>query len=194
MRWLESNQPLCIFTVVAGQPSDFDDIRRTGDEAQRLLRDLETGPDSTLRASDTSKAKPYSSKQASHGTYTNSSSNNKTTNPVPYIIIIGIIILPIAAIVLNSEETSRKNRPVPALKYRASCGSKYSTSGRWWPVLGPSSRSVLSRVKRQYCGDAYMNAEGSVQVASFGSRQAAEEFSKRIMEAMQVPFRVGRGR
>ena len=61
-------------------------------------------------------------------------------------------------------------------------------------MLGPSSRAVLARVKQNYCGDAYFNEEGSVQVASFGTRLAAQKFRDRLTDAMGVQFRVGRGR
>ena len=179
---------------MADQPSDFDDIRRTGDEAQRLLQDLEAGLRSGSQVSTPSQATPYTSKPVSNRPYVNDSSGQQLTNPAPFLIIFTLIIVPAIAVILNSNKPTSFDDSVPTLSYRASCGSKHSASGRWWPVLGPSSKSVLSRVKRDFCGDAYMNAEGAVQVASFGTRQAAYEFSERITDVMQVAFRVGRSK
>lgn len=179
---------------MADQPSDFNDIRRTGDEAQRLLRDLEAGFVSGSQASTTSQATPYTSEPASNRPYVNDSSGQQLANPVPLLIISALIVFPIIAVALNNNKLAGVDDSVTTLSYRASCGSKHSASGRWWPVLGPSSKSVLSRVKRDFCGDAYMNAEGAVQVASFGTRQAADDFSERITDVMQVTFRVGRSK
>lgn len=192
--WLRSIQLLRVLTVVADQPLDFDDIRQTGDEAQRLLRDLEKGFKSGAQASIPSQATPHTSKPATNSPNTIDSSSQQPTNPVPFIVIFSFIGYLIIAIILNVNKSTSVDDSVPTLSYRASCGSKYSTSGRWWPVLGPSSKSVLSRVKRDFCGDAYLNAEGAVQVASFGTRQAADDFSKLITDVMKVPFRVGRSK
>ena len=179
---------------MADEPLDFDDIRRTGDEAQRLLRDLEKGLQSGARTSTPSQPTPYTSKPISNKPYTNDSSGQQTVDPVPFLIIFCFIGFLVITVVLNVNKATSVDNSAPALTYRPSCGSKYSATGRWWPVLGPSSKSVLSRVKRDFCGDAYMNGEGAVQVASFGTRQSANEFSKLITDVMKVPFRVGRSK
>ena len=80
------------------------------------------------------------------------------------------------------------------LSYNASCGSPDSTTGRWWPVLGAADPSLLSTVRSRFCGDAFLNVEGALQVASFGSREDAEAFRARIEQATGQTFRVGLGR
>ena len=179
---------------MGNQTSDFDDIRRTGDKAQRLLRDLEAGFESGANASSPQQPTPYISKPVSDRPYANQSSGQQPANPVTFLVVFALIVIPVIAVVSNSNKPVTVDDSVPTLRFRATCGSKYSVTGRWWPVLGPRSRSVLSRVRRDYCGDAYINAEGNVQVASFGSQQAADDFSKRLTASMQVPFRVGKER
>ena len=179
---------------MGNQTSDFDDILRTGDEAQRLLRDLEAGFESGSNASSPPQATPYISKPVSDRPYANESPGQQPANPVTFLVVFALIVIPIIAVVSNSNKPVTVDDSVPTLRFRATCGSKHSVTGSWWPVLGPRSRSVLSRVRRDYCGDAYINAEGNVQVASFGSQQAADEFSKRLTASMQVPFRVGKER
>ena len=179
---------------MAGKNSNFDDIRRTGDEAQRLLRDFEESVKDEINPPGTTKAKLYPSTTTSTNSDQHEPWGEKSANPLLLTSIFVLIVLPIFVVAWQSNSSLSRNNSMPNLQYRASCGSKYSATGRWWPVLGPSSRSLLSRVKRDYCGDAYINAEGAVQVASFGSRQLADKFSKQITDAMQVSFRVGRGR
>ena len=168
---------------------DLSDIRQTGDDAERLLRSLEQvdSDDHLEIASFQSGDIPSSS--ADHARSSQGGREQRSAHPL-LIVLIGVVLLaPVIAFLWTG------NRPSSvALRWQPSCGSSSSPSGRWWPVLGPSSRSVLNRIKRNYCGDAYLNAGGAVQVASFGTRKAAVRFRDRISEATGLRFRVGRGR
>ena len=173
---------------------DFRDIRDTGDEAERLLRSLEESDAQKLQEiQPTSSLTPISE---SNPWEASSGQGQAKGNAHPGLVILIILLLstPVIAVVWLGRVPPRTTTSVPALSYRKSCGSTYSASGRWWPVLGPSSRGVLARVKQNFCGDAYFNEEGSVQVASFGTRLAAQKFRDRLTDAMDVQFRVGRGR
>ena len=46
-----------------------------------------------------------------------------------------------------------------------------------WPVLTEYDLVLLQVVRRSYCGDAYMNSNGALQVASFISEQKAQNFA-----------------
>ena len=61
-------------------------------------------------------------------------------------------------------------------------------------MLGAADPSLLSTVRSRFCGDAYINVEGELQVASFGSWEDAEAFRVRIEQATGQTFRVGLGR
>ena len=159
------------------QPPALSDIRQTGDDAERLLRLLDD-PDRGDRA-DMSSVQADREQRAAH--------------PL-LIVLIGAVLLAPLIVFLWAASRPSSVAPNGALRWQASCGSSSSPGGRWWPVLGPSSRSVLNRVKRNYCGDAYLNAGGAVQVASFGTRKAALRFRDRISEVTGLRFRVGRGR
>ena len=172
---------------------DFSDIRQTGDDAERLLRSLEQveSDDHLEIASVQSGDIPSSS--ADHAGLSQAGREKRSAHPL-LIALIGLVLLaPVIAFLWTGSRPSSVASKV-ALRWQPSCGSSSSTSGRWWPVLGPSSRSVLNRVKRNYCGDAYLNAGGAVQVASFGTREAALRFRDRISEVTGLRFRVGRGR
>jgi serine/threonine-protein kinase len=80
---------------------------------------------------------------------------------------------------------------VTPLTYQSSCGSLSSSSGEWWPVLGPAKDDLLENVRSRYCGDAYVNANGYLQVASFNSPSEAEQFVERLSIATGASFRMG---
>ena len=129
------------------------------------------------------------SSSADHAGLSQAGRGQRSAHPL-LIVLIGVVLLaPVIVFLWTGNHPSSV-----ALRWQPSCGSSSSPSGRWWPVLGPSSRSVLNRVKRNYCGDAYLNAGGAVQVASFGTRKAALRFRDRISEVTGLRFRVGRGR
>ena len=174
-------------------PSDLSDIRQTGDDAERLLRSL----DQTDRGEHAQISSVQSGDIPSNPTDGDDASQadreDRSAHPLLIVLIVAIILAPVIVLLWSGSRPSGVAREA-ALRWQPSCGSSSSPSGRWWPVLGPSSRSVLNRVKRNYCGDAYLNAGGSVQVASFGTREAAERFRDRISEASGLYFRVGSGR
>lgn len=166
------------------------DIRSTGDEAQRLLDALESDQKLSSR-------EPEVVESTSH-TQTSSDiiPTKNQANPALIVLILAIMLSPLIllAVYLGGEKRSSSSSSVTPLVYSTSCGSASSSTGRWWPVLGSADRSLLVAVRNRYCGDAYINAQGALQVASFGSWEEAEEFRVRIEQATGQSFRVGQGR
>lgn len=76
--------------------------------------------------------------------------------------------------------------------WQASCGSPPMAGASWWPVLGPPE--TLSLVRSRHCGDAFITAEGAVQVASFSSLGEATNFAQQLSALTGYPFRVGQSR
>lgn len=79
--------------------------------------------------------------------------------------------------------------PQVALSWQPSCGSPPVNGGTWWPVLGPAE--ALEAVRGRFCGDAYVNANGSMQTASFSNIDDATTFAQKLSEASGYSFRVG---
>ncbi len=179
---------------MSDQRSDLNDIRQIGDEAEQLQRTLEQGDAPKSHRTTSAPSRSRTSAPVVEPWSSGTAPGNQSANPMLLALIAIVLISPLIAVLWIGRVPSSTKDATPALTRRSSCGSRTSASGRWWPVLGPSSRSLLDRVKQSYCGDAYLNAEGAVQVASFGTRQAAEQFRDRISEATGVSFRVGRGR
>jgi len=82
--------------------------------------------------------------------------------------------------------------PDSLLQWEHSCGSPPSPVLTWWPVLGP--REALESVRTNYCGDAFLTAEGATQVASFTSEDEASKFAFKLSRSIGYPFRVGKPR
>lgn len=78
------------------------------------------------------------------------------------------------------------------LQWEHSCGSPTSPGSTWWPVLGPGE--AVESVKKNYCGDAFLTAEGTTQVASFTSEDEASKFAIKLSRTIGYPFRVGKSR
>ena len=174
-------------------PSDLSDIRQTGDDAERLLRSLEQVDSDDHLEISSFQSGDIPSSSADHARSSQGGREQRSAHPL-LIVLIGVVLLAPVIVFFWTGSPPSSVASKATLRWQPSCGSSSSPSGRWWPVLGPSSRSVLNRVKRNYCGDAYLNAGGAVQVASFGTREAALRFRDRISEVTGLRFRVGRGR
>ena len=116
---------------------------------------------------------------------------NSSAHPALVLLIIAILLSPLVllAVWLNGEQTSVES--LPALRYASSCGSSPGAGKRWWPVLGPPDRRLLRTIRDRYCGDAFITAEGSLQVASFDSLEGAERFRRQLDRVLGDRFRVG---
>lgn len=99
----------------------------------------------------------------------------------------GIVLLAVIAISSAQKSTTM----VSLLTYQSSCGSSSSSSGEWWPVLGPANDDLFQIVRSRYCGDAFINANGYLQVASFNSPSEADKFVQRLSIATRAAFRRG---
>ena len=165
------------------------DIRSTGDEAQRWLDALES--DQEHSPTDAGPAEPISQ---SYTEWPTERAKNQA-NPAFVLLILAVLFSPLILLALYQSGGGRSSSvsSTSSLGYSASCGSSSSLSGRWWPVLGGADGSLLNSVRSHYCGDAYINTEGVLQVASFGTWEEADAFRIRIEEATGRTFRVGQG-
>jgi hypothetical protein len=93
---------------------------------------------------------------------------------------------PPAATPEASPQDERKSNAI------RSCGSSVGSGDTWWPVLGPPNQ--LDVIKQSHCRDAYINLEGSLQVASFSTEADARAFSEHLTNSIGVNFRVGQPR
>jgi hypothetical protein len=166
------------------------DIRSTGEEAERWLEALEAN-----------QSRPHAAPvdvepvgNAFKSTETDSAKDQ--VHPALLLLILTILLSSLLLLVVYQSGVSRSSSAASSssLDYSASCGSVSSSTGKWWPVLGPGDRSLLATVRGRFCADAYINAHGALQVASFGSWEEADRFRIRIEQATRQSFRVGQAR
>jgi hypothetical protein len=92
----------------------------------------------------------------------------------------------------ESRSSRQPDRSTEPLAFQASCGSPApSPRQSWWPVLADADSALLAVVKSNYCGDAYINRENALQVASFTTAEQAHLFAQRLSAATGRSFRVG---
>ena len=168
----------------------FGDVRQTGEEASRWLDALERDASADVPAkeirSETVASVPHS--PSSKGS---SNAAGCWSALVFFGLMLGFGVL--IASVLESNGLSTSNDTVE-LEFRPSCGSSSSASGEWWPVLGPANANLISKIKTDYCGDAYINEQGALQIASFSTENEARDFAAQINRATGANFRVGQSR
>ena len=175
-------------------PSDLSDIRQTGDDAERYLRLLDQADRISHVEMLSSEVGDSSASTSETGKSSSVDQEKSSAHPLLFVLLGAVLLVSLCVLFWSGSRSFSSFAPQSSLRWQASCGSRASTTGRWWPVLGPSSRSVLNRVKNNYCGDAYLNAGGVVQVASFDTREAAVRFSDRLSAVTGVRFRVGRSK
>ena len=173
------------------------DVRLTGQEASRLLHLLEQDvtDDSVPKPSlsDSVSSDSVSTDSVPSGLQTPETGKAESSSGCWLVLLfLGLMVgcgVVIAALVdgINGS-TSTENAE---LGFQTSCGSRFSDSGRWWPVLGVADRSLLSTVRDSYCGDAYINEDGALQVASFATEDDAGAFAEQLSRATGSSFRVG---
>ena len=167
----------------------FGDLRQTGEEASRLLdaleRDASVAPP-TIEIRLNSVASVPSSPPSS-----GSSKAGCTGALLFFGLMLGFGILIASILDKNGHLTSNDT---VKLEFRPSCGSSSSASGEWWPVLGSANANLISKIKTDYCGDAYINEQGALQIASFSTENEARDFAAQINRATGANFRVGQSR
>lgn len=165
------------------------DIRSTGEEAERWLEAMESDQLPSLPDAEPAETVFHAP------TRPENVSEKDQAHPALVLLILAILFSPLVLLAVYLSGGGRSSPSLPApLGYSASCGSQSSSTGRWWPVLGAADPSLLSIILSRYCGDAYINAQGALQVASFGSWEEADAFRARIEAATGQSFRVGQGR
>ena len=184
---------------MTAQGDGLDQLRFTAEEADRFLQALDTEQERvTASPAVDSSVTSAQADVASHGVddgleQTTTSSGRQAEHPGFVALVIAILLSPLALLMLLQIGEQRSAESLPALRYASSCGSSPGPGKRWWPVLGPPSRSLLRTIRDQYCGDAYFTDEGSLQVASFDSWQGADRFRQQLQKATGTSFRVGEG-
>lgn len=72
------------------------------------------------------------------------------------------------------------------IDYASEGGAPPQQGETWWPVVGPAEALAASR---QHCrGDAFTNASGNVQVASFRDRGTAAAFAEQLTRDNSHPY------
>ena len=168
----------------------FGDVRQTGEEASRWLDALERDASADVPAKEI-RSEPVVSVSSSPLSKGSSNAAGCWGALVFFGLMLGFGVL--IASVLESNGLSTSNDTVE-LTFRPSCGSSSSASGQWWPVLGPANARLVSTIKTDYCGDAYINEQGALQIASFSTENAANDFAAQISRATGTSFRVGQSR
>mgnify|MGYP001482113953 CR=1 FL=1 len=168
----------------------FGDVRQTGEEASRWLDALERDASADVPAKEI-RSEPVASVPSSPPSKGSSNAAGCWGALVFFGLMLGFGVL--IASVLESNGLSTSNDTVE-LTFRPSCGSSSSASGQWWPVLGPANARLVSTIKTDYCGDAYINEQGALQIASFSTENAANDFAAQISRATGASFRVGQSR
>ena len=177
---------------------DLDALRSTGAEADRFLKSLEADQVRDQLSPVENKQVPQKPVPAEPVVSPQHPSSQRAEqeqgNPGIGLLIIAIFITPLLLVWLFQTSSQEPVSSTPPLRYSKSCGSPPGAGKRWWPVLGRPNRQLLQTIRNRYCGDAYINEEGSLQVASFDSRNGAESFRLRLEAATGSSFRVGQGR
>ena len=168
----------------------FGDVRQTGEEASRWLDTLERDTSPAAPAKEI-RSEPVASVPSSSPSTGSSNAAGCWGALLFFGLILGFAVL--IASVLDSNEPLTSNDTVE-LEFRPSCGSSSSASGKWWPVLGPANTSLVSKIKTDYCGDAYINEQGALQIASFSTEKGAKDFAALISHVTGSNFRVGQSR
>ena len=168
----------------------FGDVRQTGEEASRWLDALERDASAADPAKEI-RSEPLASVPSSPPS-TGSSNAAGCLGALFFLgLTLGFGVLVVSVLDSNGVLTSNDT---DELEFRPSCGSRSSASGQWWPVLGPANARLVSTIKTDYCGDAYINEQGALQIASFSTENAAKDFAAQISRATGANFRVGQSR
>jgi hypothetical protein len=183
---------------VTSKQDGVDQLRSTAEEAERFLQSLDEEADSSVISSLShsaaiSKPADYVGLDESDRSFSSTATGNDSAQPAIVLLIIAMLLSPLVLLVVwrNGEQSSVQS--LPTLRYASSCGSPPGAAKRWWPVLGPPDRNLLRIIRDRYCGDAYITAEGSLQVASFDSVEEAERFRRQLQKSTGAAFRVGEG-
>ena len=167
---------------MTGQGDNKNQLRSTAEEAERFLQALDAEPDQVIAPQQPQTPAPRVGGDAM---------GSNAAHPALLVLIIVILLSPLALYVLWQNIKQPPSDLLPALSYTSSCGSAPGVGKRWWPVLGPADRSLLRTIRNQYCGDAFITPEGSLQIASFDSWQGANRFRQQLQKATKGTFRVG---
>ena len=164
----------------------FGDLRQTGEEASRWLDALDRDASSAAPSKE-SRPNPVASVNSSPPPTESSKAGCRGA-----LFFFGLM-LGFGVLIASVQDNNRllTSNDTVKLEFRPSCGSSSSTSGQWWPVLGPANAHLISTIKTDYCGDAYINEQGALQIASFSKEKDARDFAAQISRATGANFRVG---
>jgi len=185
--------------------SKLNKIKNTCDEAEQMLdgfnqnnelgiseymNNNEFSEEEDNRITKKERIDKINSRKTEIQVYPNDRSGQKSS-----FIVLSLILLTGPFILISLLQTMGSNKSKYQISYASSCGSSKSYRGQiWWPVLGRNDLALLRKIRKNYCGDAYINASGHLQLASFTSRSEAETFKKTLEGVTGERFRVGEGR
>ena len=166
-------------------------LRSTGDEAERLLNTLDIISDDdyltvidSIQSTDVCQDNPPPQDDQPEL----SVSPGDLGNALLQILSIAVLVFLVWS---WSNEVHHARTDPTLLSFRGSCGSSFKSRQRWWPVLGPPSPNLLSTIRSKYCGDAYINENNVLQIASFNSWDDAYDFKNRLEAATGSTYRIG---
>ncbi|WP_168191173.1 protein kinase domain-containing protein [Picosynechococcus sp. PCC 11901] len=87
-----------------------------------------------------------------------------------------------------TDSSKQDAETLPSLAYKESCGDSLGNASTWYRVVGEAT--VLERIKNNYCGDAFLRGDNTVQVASFASRDKTQSFIDQLTQETGQTFRI----
>jgi len=177
---------------MTGQDDNKNQLLSTAEEAERFLKALDAEGDQVMAPQQPHSCPKVGGDAISVDTeVATASSGSDTAHPALVVFLFTILLSPLALFFLWQNIAQSPSETLPVLRYASSCGSAPGVGKKWWPVLGLPDRSLLRTIRNQYCGDAYITAEGSLQVASFDSWQGANRFRQQLQKVTKASFRIG---
>ncbi len=86
----------------------------------------------------------------------------------------------------TTPEPARSDQWQACMDYSSNNGPPPQAGESWWPVVGPTEALDASR---QHCrGDAFRNASGNAQIASFRDRATATAFAQQLTSDSSHPY------
>ncbi|ANV85949.1 hypothetical protein AWQ21_15615 (plasmid) [Picosynechococcus sp. PCC 7003] len=88
----------------------------------------------------------------------------------------------------STDNSRQASETLPPLAYKDSCGDSLGDASTWYRVIGEAT--TLERVKSNYCGDAFLRSDNTIQVASFLSRDKTQSFINQLTQETGQIFRI----
>jgi hypothetical protein len=114
----------------------------------------------------------------------NNSSNTKSETSLPRRSV-----TPVVPKIKNANNSKISGNQIDGkavvFDFKASCGS-----GGPWIVVGPATHNLRATVYNKFCGDAFVNSSGQLQVARMNNRSDADNLAEMLTVQLRVQFYV----